>query len=281
MNIRNLEHKDIDFALSIINDEGWGYTREELERMLRLDPSGSFVYEADVPLGIITAVTYGSTGVVGHLVVSRQGRGRKIGQSLLKHALGYFEDAGTDSVLLYATDEGKRLYERFGFKLFNKARCLNAVIPNIRLKGSSRVALVESSDLEDIIEIDRRLFGDDRARLLRMLYTEFPEHSFKLTDGGSIEGFVFARRTSVGYDIGPWACMTDSEQDAKDLFQTIVSSFNSGTMFMGTFMDNEKALRMARSLETVRAWETSLMIMGKPRYPDTQHVYGVAAFELG
>ena len=75
--------------------------------------------------------------------------------------------------------------------------------------------------------------------------------------------------------------MTDSEQDAKDLFQTIVSSFNSGTMFIGTFMDNEKALRMARSLEKVRAWETSLMIMGKPRYPDTQHVYGVAAFELG
>ena len=281
MHIRNLGMEDLGFALSIINDEGWGYTREELERMLRLDPSGSFLYEAEAPLGVAMAVTYGSTGVIGHLVVSKKGRGRKIGQSLLEHVLDYFEGAGTDSVLLYATDDGKRLYERYGFRRFSTAWCVNAVIPDYRGQESGLSVPMRHHDLEEIIEIDRRLFGDDRSKLLKTLFEEFPEHSFKLERDGSIKGFVFARRTSAGYDLGPWACLTNSGRDAEDLFKTVVSSFKPGKMFLGVFMDNENAIRVAKSLMTVRSWETTAMVKGKARYPDTRHVCGVAAFELG
>ena len=88
MGIRVLERSDLDFATHLTVKEGWNYTSLEIGRMLRLDPNGSFVYEDAAPLGFVTSVTYGRTGVLGHLIVSSDGRGRGIGNLLTAAAIG-------------------------------------------------------------------------------------------------------------------------------------------------------------------------------------------------
>jgi hypothetical protein len=136
--------------------------------------------------------------------------------------------------------------------------------------------------VSDAIALDSRLFGDDRSKLMGMLCREFPKHSFKLSNGGELVGFILARETPVGYDIGPWACTTGDPDDAMNLFAAEVATFNRGTMFLATFEQNAYAANLARSLDRVILWEVEYMVRGKDRYTqDLSSVFGVSAFELG
>lgn len=283
MPIRNLTPDDLEFALSLTTAEGWSYTRGELERMLRLDPEGSFLYEEDEPLAFITCVTYSGTGVVGHLVVSKEARGRKIGHSLVKRAIDYMSSRGADSVLLYATPEGVKLYEKHGFRRLREVSCVHATLQQkSHLMGSNPCTPVRKGDLEEIRSIDARLFGDDRRRLIQLLYEEFPEHSFKLEKNGEIVGYSFGRTTPTGFDLGPWACISGSRRDAEALFWKVISSFSEGTIFFGVFPENRAAVEITDALSKVRTWRTELMVRGAERYGSgIQQFFGLAAFELG
>jgi predicted N-acetyltransferase YhbS len=275
--------EDIQHALSLINIEGWNYTSEEIERMLNLDPGGSFLYGDKPPQAVVTCVTYGRTGVIGHLVVSRSARGQKIGRAMLQKAIDYCDSQGVDSILLYATDEGVRLYEKFGFRTFRRTHCTCASITEgAASRNGSVCELVKPDDLEEILEIDRKLFGDDRSKLMRMLLSEYPQHSFKLERDGRIVGFALGRGTSLGFDFGPWVCLTGDIADAESLLNATMSSFGAGTVFFAVFRDNPQAMEIADRVEKIRTWETRLMISGKDRYSShIEHVFGVAAFELG
>lgn len=283
LHIRKLEPGDLDFALALTNNEGWSYTRGELERMLRMDPEGSFVYEDKIPLGFITCVTYGHTGVVGHLVVSKEVRGRRIGHSLLKSAVDYMSERGADSMLLFATDVGVGLYSQYGFVTRREVSCIHvAVGGDQKVRAPVSCSPVARKDLPEITEVDSQIFGDDRSQLIEMLYDEFPKNAFKIERDGQILGFSFGRATSSGFDLGPWVCLTGSKRDAEDLFRATVLSMGEGTVFLGVFPDNPMAVEIANSMHRVRYWRTHLMTRGKERYSaHIDKLFGVAAFELG
>lgn len=283
MEIRNLRKEDIPLALSLINAEGWNYTPIELERMLRLDPDGSFICESDGPLGISMSVSYGRTGVIGHLVVAKNVRGKRLGQTLLTRSLDYLDSEGTDSVILYATEAGARLYARNGFEKRRQAFCVNARLPKLKVNPSALEPVpLEQRDLAEVSELDRSLFGDDRSKLIGMLIRESPEHGFKIVRDGSIVGFIMARDSPVGYDMGPWDCVSDHPEDATNLFAAAEATFTRGTLFIPGFVDNRESYALASRFESVITWKTDMMVRGRDRYDnDLSKVYGMAAFELG
>jgi ribosomal protein S18 acetylase RimI-like enzyme len=283
LHTRQLEPEDLDFALALTNAEGWFYTRGELERMLRMDPEGSFVCEDQKPLGFITCVTYGHTGVVGHLVVSKEVRGRRIGHSLLKTAVDYMSDRGVDSMLLFATDEGVGLYRQYGFVTRREVSCIHVAVGGDRkAKTPATCSLITREDLPEIIEMDSQIFGDDRAHLIKTLYDDFPKTAFKIQRDGRILGFCFGRATLAGFDLGPWVCSSGSQRDAEDLFKATALSMGEGTVFLGVFPDNPLAVEIVNSMRRVRYWRTHLMVRGRERYcANIDKLFGVAAFELG
>jgi hypothetical protein len=251
--------------------------------MLELDPEGSFVYEEEVPLGIATCVTYGRTGVLGHLIVSKSGRGRKIGHSLVDAAVEYMEGRGAESILVHATEEAVRLYQNHGFAIRDETSCIHLKLDNsFRRSSSAECSQLERSDLSEIIDIDQRLFGDDRGRLIELLYEESPEGAFKIDRAGKIEGFIFGRPDHVGSNLGPWVCLTGDERDADALFRTTLSTLGNGKIYMGAFTSNLAALKIADELPMINRWRIRLMTKGKARYHvDTSKVFGIAAYELG
>lgn len=278
-----MEHRDIQQALTLINREGWNYSSEEIERMLRLDPSGSFFFDDGPSQAVVTCVSYSHTGVIGHLVVSKPARGQRIGRAMLQRAIDYLEGQGVDSIILYATEEGARLYDKFGFKSIRRAHCTFAnTFQKTGLRVSMMCELVKPRDTAEIIEIDRKIFGDDRTKVMKMLLSEFPQHSFKLERNGRIIGFSLGRATPQGFDLGPWNCLTGSIVEAESLLYATMSSFGPGTMFLGIFADNLQAMKIAGGLSKIKTWQTTLMIRGKDRYSShIENVFGVAAFELG
>jgi ribosomal protein S18 acetylase RimI-like enzyme len=283
MGIRILRMEDLDFAAAVTRAEGWYYTPRELEVMLRLDPEGSFIFEDGEPLGIATTVTYGRTGVLGHLVVSEKGRGKRIGSALLSAAIDYMTGRNVESMLLYSAADAVKMYERKGFRALDDIKCMHLHLDaDHRKTASPGCRPMKRSDVKEVAEIDERLFGDDRRPLIEVLFEEGPKHSFKIERDGRIEAFIMARHDHDGYDLGPWVCTNGSPKDAEDLFWTALSTMEDGTVYMGSFFKNQPALRITDQVPMVRHWRIPLMVRGKGRYEgDLDGLYGVAAFELG
>jgi len=284
MGIRQFTRDDIDFAVHQTAIEGWFYTPVELERMLRMDPEGSFVYEqGGERLGFVTTVTYGRTGVIGHLIVDKKGRGKKIGDSLVRAAVDYMSGRGVDSMLLYATAEGVKIYQRYGYRTGDEIWCIHSYLDQIADRTASPLCTpIAREDLETIGAVDTELFGDDRSRLMKSLYEEFPEHAFKIERHGRIDGYVFGRPNPTGYDLGPWICLTEDIADADALFRTALAHAAQGTLYVGVFFKNQAACQIAERLPKMRTWRIPLMIRGEQRYTSgTNKIFGITAFELG
>lgn len=285
MGIRNLRTKaDIDFAVEMTVKEGWNYTPEEIGLMLELDPEGSFIYEEKGErLGFVTTVTYSRTGVIGHLIVVEKARRKKIGQVLVTQSIDYMESKGVDSMMLYATIEGANLYKKHGFVPTDEVFCAHSILTKGHIgKKAESCSPVSPKDLDEIISIDRELFGDDRGKLLKIIYSHSGKNAFKIDRGNGIEGYIFARPDHIGHDLGPWACTSGKSEDAEDLFMSALSTIGEGILYSGTFSGNSEACRIVRLLPQERFWMIPLMIRGKIRYgPNTNKAFAVTAFELG
>ena len=285
MAIRVLESReDIDFAVGLTVEEGWNYTPKEIGLMLELDPEGSFIYEDGRDrLGFVTTVTYSRTGVIGHLIVTGKSRRKRIGDALVTAATEYMEGRGVDSMMLYATAEGSKLYERHGFTSRDEIFCVHSKLEKGHVgRKSTACTPITSKDLDEIISIDRELFGDDRSRVLRILHRHSQKSAFKLEHGDGIDGYIFARPDHVGHNLGPWACLSGKPGDAEDLFMAVLSTIGEGTLYSGTFARNSEAGRIIRTLPIERSWNIPTMIRGKSCYESAaDRVFAVAAFELG
>lgn len=287
MPARRMTVDDIGFAVSLICREGWGHTRVDFRRLLSLSPEGSYVWEVDgAPCGFVTSVRHRSTAMIGHVLVAPNNRGRQIGKGLLSELLSDIDSAGIGSAMLYATADGGKLYEQFGFR--NSG--LELVAVGVLVKDSERArispacARVERADLDVLSALDANTFGDDRSPLIARLFEEFPEHCFKLEKEGEIVGFAFGRRTPIGFDIGPWICTTGSREDAAALLDSVIHSFPcGGRTDISPFAANRHYARIVGRYHPYRKAErVQLMIRGEPRYTEgVDKVFGVAGFEIG
>ncbi len=283
MQIRTMELSDIPMAMGVINQEGWEYTPPEIERMLRLEPDGSFLYGSEEPIGAITTIAHGRIGVIGHVVVSRKSRGRGIGGALLKHAVDHLRLRGTESVIVIATDEGRPLYSKHGFRVEREILCKHLMLDSSTApKRPARPEPMLKSDLTEVCAIEGRLFGADRSHLIESLYDESRGSCFKLSGKDGIDGFCMGRRTETGFDLGPWVCSNGSSGDADELFRATLSTYGQGKVYCGMFAENGSAVDISGRYPLFMMWSTKLMVLGKSLcYPRIDQLFGIAAFELG
>jgi N-acetylglutamate synthase-like GNAT family acetyltransferase len=287
LSVRNMTLEDLGFALSLIRKEGWGHTRIDLERILSLTPDGSYVWESDgVSRGFITSLRYKNTAMIGHLIVSSDSRGRQVGKGLVDALLEDVDSAGIESVMLYATADGDRLYSQFGFA--DSGHDLVAVGLLIgqeeRCALKSRCEHVQEADLAEVISQDCETFGDDRTGLITRLYREFPEHCFKVERSGELFGFIFGRRTPIGFDIGPWLCAPNNKEYAEALLHSVIHSFPcGGRTDISPFLENHDVRSIIDKFHHYRkAVSVKLMVRGAMRYAENRdRVFGVAGFEIG
>lgn len=276
-------HEGVARALRLINEEGWGFTQEEIARMVRLDPHGSLVcVDGDQLLGVVTCVSYGRTGAIGHLVVAKEARRRRIGQTLLDHALRHCDASGCSSVVLYATEQGLGLYLKNGFNMRREGFCHHSWIRAKDLGDRDNPCRpLTEDDLREVSSLDREVFGDDRSEVMPWLMREFPGHGYKLVRGGRIVGYAMGQKTTDGYNLGPFVCVTGDE-DAELLFRAVLRSIGEDHLYLCGFQENQGALRMMATLDPIRSWKVKFMVRGEDRYPrGVGKVYGVVSFEIG
>ena len=119
---------DVDRATEMVLGHGWGVRREWLAFAASHDRCVPLVADADgeiVATGVGTA--NGSAGWVGSIswrpTTAAVGSGEAITQAIIER----LDAGGCRTLLLVATNDGRRLYERMGFEVQTQYRILEAV----------------------------------------------------------------------------------------------------------------------------------------------------------
>jgi ribosomal protein S18 acetylase RimI-like enzyme len=264
MEIDRFRHDDIDPFLHLAALEGWLCDRWELEFLLRSCPRGCFVVRGgDGPIAFITAISYGSSGWIGNLIVRSDQRGLGLGKKLMGDAIAALQRAGAETIWLTASRSGMPIYEKFGFTALDEVK---------RWAGYARgdaVSIAQAVGFEEMLKMDGAGWGAERAALLAAVLK-------RGTVLGSRDGFIVRQNCADAIQLGPWGCR--STEAAADLLAWAIAAVGEGRSFV---LDVPVRNIAAASLLCARGFTikggTVLMYLGKlPAYrPD--YVYALAS----
>ena len=148
--------------------------------------------------------SYGNAASLAKMVVASELRGRRLGGRLLDGFLQRADALGVP-VGLAATEEGRPLYTSRGFHVSGELVILHG---SSRISGMSQdPSAVASCDVEHAIDLDRRLSGCDRQRMLR---ARFAVSSARLQLTGAARGFALATEQGEVTLVGPILADTDA-----------------------------------------------------------------------
>jgi GNAT superfamily N-acetyltransferase len=199
--IRLLTSTDIPEAMRLKDDAGWNQTALDWQRFISANPEGCFAAEIEGRLiGTSATITYdGKLAWIGMVIVEPALRGKGIGTTLLKRAIDHLDSRKVSSMNLDATPQGRPLYEKFGFvREYNIERWM------LKRPANEPAAGKASEKLEEVLRLDRDVFGADRSELLRSLAESAPEFNLVARDDAGIAGYTFGRRGSRADQLGPW-----------------------------------------------------------------------------
>jgi GNAT superfamily N-acetyltransferase len=168
--IRRLGPGDLKSCADLAADRGWLPEKRKWGLLLE----AAEVFGIDAPdgglAGSVTLARYGaehaSVGMM--LVAARYGR-RGLGRTLMTHLLDAADGA---TVTLFATDMGRPLYEKLGFRPVRRSVSFVGYFRRDAAAAAAAGATTRpatGADLESILELDQAAFGADRSGFIRRL----------------------------------------------------------------------------------------------------------------
>ena len=205
--VRKLQESELEFAKSLTDDEEWGNSMEDWQRLLRISIP-LVAYEGDELLGVTTAFDYGNLGMIGNVVVSSKSRGKGVGKVLLKEAMKRLETC--KSVRVHSKMDVTQFYKDLGFMaegmstVFRLDANMKSFQP-FEVESEKNNIVPAEGYWDEIVAMDLRQFGADRSLFLKELNDYLPQCSFvALGEDGSVKGFIMVKGEDDWYEIGPW-----------------------------------------------------------------------------
>jgi GNAT superfamily N-acetyltransferase len=143
-------------------------------------------------VGTASVASFGATGWIGALGVEPAARRRGLGGALTETSIAWLRERGANTVLLYATEQGRPVYERVGFVAEGSATAWRGVAGARRGMAVRRLTDV---DRDKIIAADRAATGEDRVSVIAQLR---PLRGVAIDDGEGVMGFAVASAWGSG-----------------------------------------------------------------------------------
>jgi ribosomal protein S18 acetylase RimI-like enzyme len=201
--VRALTLDDLPRCETLSRSIGWPWEAAKWRLLL----SGGSGFAVDAPDGSLAgtvvlnrfadaAASIGMLGVAPHW--QRQGRGR----ALMERAL---ELAGSVPIFLYATEQGRRLYAKLGFRVAGGSfrligqRTGRPVLPDL---GPRRLRRMRTEDLEGVAALDAIAFGAPRPAHLEALLG-LADEARVAEEGERLVGYGLAWSVGARRTVGP------------------------------------------------------------------------------
>jgi GNAT superfamily N-acetyltransferase len=203
--IRIATEADLPAIAALRRSVGWNVHDWALRDAMR--PPNARLYLAEdggEVIGIGSGIAYGELGVIGNMVVSAAHRGRGVGRRVLEAVVAFLEERRCTQLELYATADGRRLYEHYGFELSGPSAA--ASIPLRIASGlSSEGIVVERAapgDLGPLAVYDTPRFGADRSGILAAALADLQRPVLMAAHEGELVGYAVLRPD--GTRLGPF-----------------------------------------------------------------------------
>ncbi|WP_049577006.1 GNAT family N-acetyltransferase [Nonomuraea sp. SBT364] len=249
MRVRRLTLDDLDDCGRLAKDRGWLPERHKWTLLFEVGE----VYGIDAPDGDGLASTtiltrYGDDHAVISMVLtaSRYGR-RGLARQLMEHVLA---EAGDRVVSLHATENGRPLYERLGFRTVGHVAKHTGTFLGAH---SGRTRPASEADLATILELDAGAFGTDRSPLLRRMFA-FGER-VRIAEGG----YGHCWRNDDNVVIGP--VVARDEETARALIGDLALDVG-GEVRLDLDLAERALVAWAAGHGIGDPWQVSLMVRG-------------------
>ena len=273
--IRPMTPADIDPVVAAFIRADWGDRRLNLDFVTRHAETHPFVAEADgevVGTGVLSV--NGSVGWIGTIFVEPAWRRRGVGMALTQATIDSAELAGCRTLLLVATEAGRRLYEKIGFEVQTWYRILEAsglgdepIDPRIRA--------YEAADLSGMAQLSAAATGEDRMHLLKAFAS--PETAICLVrDDGTLGGLVVRAPWGGGSTIAPH--LGDAEAI---LHARRVGRGPDHRIRAGLVVENEAGLERLLATGWTDSWGAPRLIRGEPLRWQPEAIWGQFNHALG
>ncbi|MDX2704105.1 GNAT family N-acetyltransferase [Streptomyces sp. PA03-6a] len=220
--VRRLTPADLPACSALAVSRDWG-AEEHKWRFLLTHGTG---YGIDAPDGDGLAATTvltryaGGLAAVSMVLVAARYEGQGLGRRIMTHVLA---EAGDDTVTLHATDRGRPLYEKLGFRavgtvVTHRGRFAPSVPAGADGPAAARPRPFTDADLPALLVLDAEVFGADRSPLLRDL-PRFAERLLVTEEDGVLTGYASAWLNADTLVVGP--VVAGSAAGAKGLIDAI------------------------------------------------------------
>jgi len=259
MTIEPFRADDSAAFLELATAEGWLVEAWELDFLLAVFPEGSFCMRDsdDNPIAFVTSLRHETSGWIGNLIVATELRGQGIGEALFRMALQALHAAGAGTIWLTASNAGRPLYEKYGFKSLDTV---------VRWSGTGRRRHPghdrhpDSSDPSTSLSfIDLQAWGDRRDALLAATAGRG-----RLLRGES--GFLVVQPCGARSQLGPFSALDSST--AAWLYDAALGSVPQGSRICTDApLSNRSAVRLFSRRGMQVTGSTLLMYAGdRPDY---------------
>jgi GNAT superfamily N-acetyltransferase len=206
---RAMHLPDLAAGLELCRASHWNQMRHDWECFLNLNPNGCRVaVREDRVVGTVVALRYpdrdgkNGFGWIAMVLVDPEERRRGIGSLLMREALDCLSDQAM--IRLDATPAGHAVYKKLGFIDEYKLIRMEASSAICQVYGNcGPTRLMVEADLPRVLEMDHRIFGADRGRLLRWMFHGAREYARVVVRDREIIGYIFGRHGFRYEHLGP------------------------------------------------------------------------------
>jgi predicted N-acetyltransferase YhbS len=188
--VRQLSAADLAGCLALADDRGWPPEPDKWQLLFEVGEVFGIADPAGGLAGAVALTRYGpDLAAIGMMLVAQRHGRQGLGRALMTHVL---EQAGGVVTCLFATDFGRPLYERLGFRPAHLSdRYIGPLAPGPAAPSPVPVRPATPDDLPAIARLDRGAFGADRSGILARL----PQLSERFLvadgpDGRAVRGFA-------------------------------------------------------------------------------------------
>jgi GNAT superfamily N-acetyltransferase len=273
--LRPMTSDDVDGATELILGNDWGVRREWLEFAATQAACIPIVAEAGGEiLGTGVGTVSGPVGWIGTIFIEPGRRGHGLGRAITQLIIDQLEGSGCRSLVLVATNEGRRLYERMGFEVQTQYRILQAIgLPPVDQEDGVRS--FESTDLPGIERLDRQGTGEDRAHAIRRLADG---ESAKVVAGtrGEVDGFVIR---------APWGGGATIARSPEAALRIVTARRRAagpeGRVRVGLLDENTDGLARLTEVGFRLTWSAPRMLRGEPPIWQPDWIWGQFNHAMG
>jgi ribosomal protein S18 acetylase RimI-like enzyme len=168
--IRTATDRELPLVVDVLRRAGFGTQVARLLEYPRHSRHGAILVAEDTAeggvCGAVCCAAFEGTGWIGALGVAPEGRRRGLGTALTEAAVRWLRGRGARTVLLYATEAGRSVYERQGFQAEQRATAWRGVAGATPPVALRRLA---ESDRAGLRAVDAGATGERRGAVLDAL----------------------------------------------------------------------------------------------------------------